>query len=979
MFEVGQTLHGFVVQSCEELPEIDGKAIVMKHGCGARLLHLANEDDNKSFAIAFPTPPADDTGVFHILEHSVLCGSKKFPVKEPFVNLLKTSMQTFLNAMTFADKTMYPVASTNQQDLLNLIDVYMDAVLNPAIYTDRHIFEQEGHHYELEDGKLVYNGVVFNEMKGALSDPESVLYHAVNRALFPDSCYAFESGGHPRAIPTLTYEDFLDTHARHYRLDNAYIVLYGNLDVDAVLGHLDREYLGVPQPQAPGAPNPIGSCSAPAQRIEDGVVEMDTAPENACVGIGYVFGEAHDFERVLAVDILLDALMGGNESPLKRAVLDAGIGGDCSAFLLEAQANPTALLLLKNATPDAASKFRAVVEGEARRLVDEGIPRDVLEAALSQMAFDLRERDRGIADGVSLAIDAMAGWLYSDDDATTCLHYEKPLAAMRAGLEGRYFEEVLSSLLLDNTHTALVALRPAKPECDEEALELAQATEQLTAEGRAQIEETVRQLREHQEAPDDPADLAKLPQLHVSDIGPGVPDPALQLLRDTPLPCLYHDIPSRHINYLRAYFGLEGILFEDLPYAVLLAMLFGNLDTAEHTAAELDSHIRTHLGGLRFLVEARNVTDPTRGMEGSAELLGVRAEPGVHCHMLVRVSALAEESSYLAGIPREIWETTRFDDAGRIRDILVQKRIALEEAFTHSGHQQAIMRVGSYLEPLYVVGEHLSGVEFYRFLCDLIEHFDERFDDLSVRLDALRKRIFVKGDCIVSFTGTPAERDEFWSHAGDWDLPDQGAAENRLGPSIPEPQVLNEAFFVPSDVCFTAKGANLADFPTDNGIWPVLTRVLSYDYLWKEVRVKGGAYGCGFKHHAQGFANFYSYRDPQVDATLERFDAAGSWLAGFAPEANEMEGYIVSTVAKFDTPTKLYQMAARQDLLFFNCKPQDNRERLRAESLACTPEDIRALAPALDALAARQAWCTFGNQEAIESADAPFKDAHKLL
>ena len=571
MFEPGATLHGFTVQSSEELPEIDGQAIVMRHACGARLLYLANEDDNKSFSIAFPTPPADDTGVFHILEHSVLCGSKKFPVKEPFVNLLKTSMQTFLNAMTFADKTLYPVASTNQQDLLNLIDVYMDAVLNPAIYTDRHIFEQEGHHYELEDGNLVYNGVVFNEMKGALSDPESVVYHEVNRQLFPNSCYAFESGGHPRAIPQLTYESFIDTHARHYRLDNSYIVLYGDLDANEVLGFLDREYLGKPQPAAPSAPNPVGNCQAPTARVDDAAIEMDTAPENACVGIGYVVGDAHDFERALAVDILLDALMGSNESPLKRALLDADLGGDCTAYLLEAQAAPAVLFLLKNAKPGTAQRFREVLEGAARRLVEEGIPRDVLEASLSQMSFDLRERDRGIADGVALAINALAGWLYSDDDATTCLHYEQPLAAMRAGLEGRYFEDVLAQLLLDNVHSALVDLHPAKPEEDAEALELAEATRQLDDEGRARIEQMVSELRARQEAPDDPADLAKLPQLHVSDIGPAKSDPDLQVMRDTPLPCLYHDIPARHINYLTAYFGLEGLSFDDLPYAVLLA------------------------------------------------------------------------------------------------------------------------------------------------------------------------------------------------------------------------------------------------------------------------------------------------------------------------------------------------------------------------------------------------------------------------
>ena len=375
-FAPGVQTHGFIVQSSEPLSEIDGFAHVMRHEkSGARLLFLQNEDANKAFSIAFKTPPADDTGVFHILEHSVLCGSEKFPVKEPFVDLLKTSMQTFLNALTFPDKTMYPVASTNEQDLINLIDVYMDAVLHPAIYGKRAIFEQEGWHYELEGAegeaiagtaafeggaaaengapdkaaiekdasgeRLRYNGVVFNEMKGALSDPDSVLYHAVNRALFPDTCYAFESGGHPRAIPQLTYEGYLDTHARHYRLDNSYIVLYGNLDADRILGFLDENYLSVFEPRSDAAPNAIG-IQEPRVALDE-TVRMETAPENAGVGLAYVVGEARDFERVLACDILLDALMGGNESPIKRAILDAGLGGDATAYLLDSQAQPVAM------------------------------------------------------------------------------------------------------------------------------------------------------------------------------------------------------------------------------------------------------------------------------------------------------------------------------------------------------------------------------------------------------------------------------------------------------------------------------------------------------------------------------------------------------------------------------------------------------------------------------------------------------------
>lgn len=710
-FTSGTELHGFVVESVEPLSEIDGTAIVMRHAqSGARLLFLRNEDENKAFSISFKTPPTDNTGVFHILEHSVLCGSDKFPVKEPFVNLLKTSMQTFLNALTFPDKTMYPVASTNGQDLLNLIDVYMDAVLHPAIYTKPEIFQQEGWHYELdgfagegdaegaageangeawvgEDAEAVvtgevaggevaaldeveaqaaasalqpraerlrYNGVVFNEMKGALSDPDSVLYRAVNAALFPDTCYACESGGDPRSIPQLTYEQFLDTHARHYRLDNSYMVLYGALDAEAVLGFLDERYLSAPDcaPRTQAAPDEIGT-QEPLVAC-DVVVPMDTVAENACVGAGYVIGEAADFERVLACDVLLDALMGGNESPIKRAILDAGLGGDATAYLVDSQAQPVALFQLKNAfthsgagqvesiqdaagqgegaqdalAPEAASapidavaqQFMALVESEVCALVQGGIPRDLLEASLSQMAFDLRERDRGMADGVPLAMNALAGWLYDDAMPTTYLRYEDALAHMRAGLETRYFEDVLERLILGSNHKALVEVRPQKNgAAAAEAAELEATRAGMSARDKQDVCRQVAALRAMQETPDTPEALAALPQAHVADIGPAMPDPAVELCAVTPLPCLFHNMPTRHIDYVYAYFGVDHLTWEDLPYVTLLTMLLTRLDTARHTAAEPR---RAHAFALRFAALLR------RRLRGRQRPFGHHAQNG---------------------------------------------------------------------------------------------------------------------------------------------------------------------------------------------------------------------------------------------------------------------------------------------------------------------------------------------------------------
>lgn len=996
-FAPGAQTHGFIVQSSEPLSEIDGFAHVMRHEkSGARLLFLQNEDANKAFSIAFKTPPADDTGVFHILEHSVLCGSEKFPVKEPFVDLLKTSMQTFLNALTFPDKTMYPVASTNEQDLINLIDVYMDAVLHPAIYGKRAIFEQEGWHYELEGAegeaiadaaafegetvaengtpdkvaiekdasgeRLRYNGVVFNEMKGALSDPDSVLYHAVNRALFPDTCYAFESGGHPRAIPQLTYESYLDTHARHYRLDNSYIVLYGNLDADRILGFLDENYLSVFESRSEAAPNAIG-VQEPRVALDE-TVRMETAPENAGVGLAYVVGQARDFERVLACDILLDALMGGNESPIKRAILDAGLGGDATAYLLDSQVQPVAMFQLRNANDGSAQPFMDLVESEVRRLVRDGIPRDVLEASLAQMSFDLRERDRGMADGVPLAMNALAGWLYDDDMPTTYLRYEDALAHMRAGLEGRYFEDVLEALVCKSNHKALVELVPEKTEGDsEEAAELATKLAKMDEADKQEIRDEVAALRVMQESPDAPEAVETLPRLHVSDIGPASPDPEMQVFAEGPITCLFHNVPTRKISYLYLYFGIDDLAWEDVPYLSVLGMLLSRLDTERHTAADLDVLMRLHLGSLRFFADAFiDDADPSR----------------VSLKMTVATSALSEELEQMVCIPREIWETTKFDDADKIRDILVQRRIAMEQSFANEGHVRAMNRLSSYEFKSGVLKEAMGGVDFYRFLCDLIDNFDERFDALQSRLRDVCSRVFTKRDVVASFTGSEADREIFFRMAGDFGLSGEARAFDgkpsapAFGEKIPDPVMRREAFIVPSDVCYVAKGSDVGALGAYAGEWQVLASALSFDYLWNEVRVKGGAYGVGFRRTPEGFGRFYSFRDPAVDPTIERFDAAGSWLASFDPSEEEMEGYIVSTVASHDAPAKPRQVARRQDAQFFCEKPAGYRERLRVEKLATTPEKLRACSAVLDEVARRGSVCVFGGEEVVRASTEEF-------
>ena len=987
----GTTCHGFVVERCEAVPELDSDAYVLRHAAsGARLLYLACDDENKAFAIGFKTPPADSTGVFHILEHSVLCGSAKFPVKEPFVDLIKSSMQTFLNAMTYPDKTIYPVATTNEQDLYNLMDVYLDAVFNPAIYTRPTIFEQEGWHYELDlpegdagegcpenlhAGTLRYNGVVFNEMKGALSDPMSVLDDAVNAALYPDTAYAHESGGDPRAIPALTYEQFLDTHARHYNPSNSYITLYGDLDVNRALTFLDERYLSqssaasrrmyaaVAAGEDPSAlaPNPL-DVQAPVT-CEYERVEMATTPENALVGLGLVLGNALDRKRTIAADILFEALLGSNEAPVKKAILAAGLGGNVVSYTAAESLQPYELIMLQNAQPGVARELRRVFQDACRDLCEHGVPRERLEAIISSNEYDLRQRDYGIADGVAIACDALSTWLYDDDAATLALKYGPVYEELRGELDGSYFEDLLRELVLENDHMALVELAPvdaAEGAESAEAAELAAKRDAMTDVELADVVERTAALRAAQEAEDTPEAKATLPRLRVSDIGEARPEPPLVVDTTAPIPCLRHGIPTNRLAYAMQYFDLSCVAFEDLPYVTLLCRLLKQLPTREHSAEELDNLLAGKLGFLSFTTEVMTQPDVD----------------GVRPYLLVSAGALSEKIDALASLPREVWSSTLLADADadRVRDVLTQIRIGLEQGFINNGHSAALGRAMSYSSPSAVVREQLSGVDFYLFLRDLLEHFDERLDGLRAKLAELAGRIFVADGCMASFTGSDEDFDAYWAAAGDLGLSagdDTGTGCDAL--VVPAPCDRHEAFVIPSDICFAARACDPRRLGIDvTGAWAVAANALSYDYLWNEIRVKGGAYGCGFRAAGERQTAFYTYRDPAIDPSIERVERAGAWLSSFEPDEAAFEGFIVSCVSGMDAPVKPYALTKRRNTTYLAGLDPHAREERRAQMLAATPAELRSLGADVTHIAAESPTCVFGGRDVIAKSNAGF-------
>ncbi len=967
----GSLHHGFVVERAEVLTEIGGCAYVLRHqATGARVMWLACEDNNKAFAIAFKTPPANDTGVFHILEHSVLCGSERFPVKEPFVHLLKSSMQTFLNALTFSDKTMYPVASTNDRDLENLMEVYLDAVLHPNIYSRPRIFEQEGWHYELGEASpeaagqasegddaqaaaaianapLICNGVVYNEMKGAFSDPEEHLINGISRQLFGGSPYGWVSGGDPNHIPELTYEEFLNTHARHYQLSNSYSVLYGDLDIEEKLALLNERFSAAEQRGA-GEPNKL-ELHAPCTP-EFLQVPVQTTPDNGYVGVAYVFATANQRERVMAADILVDALIGSNEAPLMRAILDADLGRDVSGFLYDGLLQPMLIFELKGAKPGVAQQFRELVETTCARLVKEGLGHDNLEASLAQAEFNLREGDWGYPDGVGLAIQAMSGWLYSDEDATSYLRYEDALAHMHAGLDEGYFEQLLDEAVCKSDYHCCVEVVPTEKESSDEVERLAAVREGLGEAELAAIAVEAEALKAEQAAPDAPEALATLPRLELSDIGEGPKDPE-SVEVEAPITCLRHQIETRSIDYAYFYFDLGCVAFEELPYVSVLVSLLGKLDTEAHSAYELDTICESKLGFMSFFAE-------TYSTDGDP----LSARP----KLSVGASALAGNVGWLATLPAEVWASTKFSDKRRIQDVLKQRRLGMENSFVNSGHASALSRVSSQFMGSALVAEQLSGVEFYLFLKDLLEHFDERFEGLVAKLEELRERVFRLGNCEMSLVGTADDAKRFWEEAGMLRLGEAEVAERRLEVPMPSPRA--EAFIVPANVCFVGEGmAGLPHGAKESGAWRVASRALSYEYLWNEVRVLGGAYGCGFRCTGDTLLQMYSYRDPAVDPTVRRFEAAADWLAGWEPTDEELEGFIVASVSGIDAPVKPRALGRRLDARRFSGRDAEWSARRRAEVLATTTEQLHELAEPLKKLPQNRGICIFGGREQIEA------------
>ena len=954
-----ETIHGFRLLKQQTAPDIDAKgyAFVHEKSC-ARLFFLENDDDNKVFSISFRTTPADDTGVAHIVEHSVLCGSRKYPLKEPFVELVKGSLNTFLNAMTFPDKTMYPVASRNDKDFQNLMDVYLDAVFYPVMKETPEIFQQEGWHYEIESAAepLRYSGVVYNELKGALSSPDDVLENKVMLSLYPDTTYGFESGGDPDAIPTLTYEGFCAFHSRYYHPSNSYIYLYGALDIEEKLAYLDREYLSSFDRIEPHSEialqKPFGEMVR--QEAAYSISEGEKESEKTFLALSWLVGEADDAEAMLALDILQHALLQTEAAPLKKALMDAKIGKDVSSSFEDALRQPYMSLIVTGSEAERADELCSLTEKELRRLVDDGIDKTLLEASINRLEFKVREADFGTSPkGLVYNIKIMNSWLY-DADPALYLYYEELFQRMREGLKGRYFEEVLEKRLLKNTHRSLVVLKPSKTLSAERDKALAEALEKkkqsFTSEEIEGIVEMNKRLKERQESPETPEALATIPLLALSDIRREVEKLPLVEREIEGCKTLFSDVFTNKIAYINLWFDAQGVPQEHIPYLYLLTGLLDAVDTESHTYAELSNISNLHTGGISY---ENSAIARTGEPDSCLPLFRVRARAFVR--------KLPELFSFLA----EVLTESKFTDKKRLEELCGQCRAVLEARVMSASQRSMAARIASYLSPAGAHNEQAM-LSFYSFVADITDHFDERFEELSRTLASLLPLVFTQGGLTIGVTLSEDEYGAFAEEAQKFcrRLPQEKAKPQRYSFDV---RAKNEGILSSSRVQYVGKAANFLRLGFSyTGSMDVLETILRYDYFWTKIRVQGGAYGAFTQISRVGTLFFSSYRDPNLKETLDVFDKTSDYLASFDVSDREMVKFIIGTISTLDVPlTPQLKGSVAQDRFFRQLTDAD-RQKTRDEILATRQEDIRALAAVVDACMKENILCVFGNEEKLK-------------
>lgn len=954
--------------------DVQSDGFILRHKkSGARIAILSNNDDNKVFYIGFRTPPEDETGVPHIIEHTTLCGSKKFPVKDPFIELAKGSLNTFLNAMTYPDKTVYPVASCNDQDFKNLMDVYLDAVFNPNITKYEEIFKQEGWHYELtgKDDELKINGVVYNEMKGAYSSPDEVLSSQIYRSLFPDNTYSKDSGGNPEYIPKLTYEAYLDFYHKYYHPSNSYIYLYGDMDVVERLVWLDKEYLSLYDYKKVNSEINKQPAFDEIKNVETQYsITMDDSQENKTyLSYNRVVGDTLDEMLYQAFDVLDYALVSSPGAPVKQALIDAGIGDDVYGSYDAGILQPVFSFVAKNANASQADEFESIIEKTLKEVVKTGINKEALLAGINSSEFKFREADFGqFPKGLLFGLNCLDSWLF--DDMKPFIHLEclGTFAKLRKAVDTDYFEKLIQEYLLDNTHGSSVTVKPKRGLGNEreEALakELSDYKASLSDEEIKKLIEDTEHLKKYQEEPSSDENLRKLPMLTRADMKKNampfsnIEDELLDVK------VVRHDIESNGIDYISFLFDAGDFAQSELGYLGFFTNALGLVSTEKYSYTDLANATNIYTGGIST---------------GTASHPDIKDRNNFVFKFEVKLKVLEKNLDKALELMEQMLLSSDFTDTKRLGELVAQIKARLQANLSSSGHLVAAMRSMSSFSRYALYQDELKGVAFYRSICRIEKELSESPKSVSDKLAAIAKKLFARNRMLISFTGN----NEAYSNAK-LSLEKVIAGFDKMSAIGNQAEVrfntAKEAFIDASQIQYVAKtGDFICEGYEYTGALRLLRIILSYDYLWINVRVKGGAYGCMNTFLRSGESYFVSYRDPNLSDTLDVYDRIPEYIKSFSPDERDMTKYIIGTFSALDTPMNPEAKGSRSLSAYLEGITYEQIQKERNEILNAQPEDIRRLADLVEAVLKKDSICVIGNENMIKESAGLFENVEKLI
>ena len=954
--------------------DVQSDGFILRHKkSGARIAILSNNDDNKVFYIGFRTPPEDETGVPHIIEHTTLCGSKKFPVKDPFIELAKGSLNTFLNAMTYPDKTVYPIASCNDQDFKNLMDVYLDAVFNPNITKYEEIFKQEGWHYELtgKDDELKINGVVYNEMKGAYSSPDEVLSSQIYRSLFPDNTYSKDSGGNPEYIPKLTYEAYLDFYHKYYHPSNSYIYLYGDMDVVERLEWLDKEYLSLYDYKKVNSEINKQPAFDKIKNVEAQYsITMDDSQENKTyLSYNRVVGDTLDEMLYQAFDVLDYALVSSPGAPVKQALIDAGIGDDVYGSYDAGILQPVFSFVAKNANASQADEFESIIENTLKEVVKTGINKEALLAGINSSEFKFREADFGqFPKGLLFGLNCLDSWLF--DDMKPFIHLEclGTFAKLRKAVDTDYFEKLIQEYLLDNTHGSSVTVKPKRGLGNEreEALakELSDYKASLSDEEIKKLIEDTEHLKKYQEEPSSDEDLRKLPMLTRADMKKNampfsnIEDELLDVK------VVRHDIESNGIDYISFLFDAGDFAQSELGYLGFFTNALGLVSTEKYSYTDLANATNIYTGGIST---------------GTASHPDIKDRNNFVFKLEVKLKVLEKNLDKALELMEQMLLSSDFTDTKRLGELVAQIKARLQANLSSSGHLVAAMRSMSSFSRYALYQDELKGVAFYRSICRIEKELSESPKSVSDKLAAIAKKLFARNRMLISFTGN----NEAYCNAKP-SLEKVIAGFDKMSAIGNQAEVhfntAKEAFIDASQIQYVAKtGDFICEGYEYTGALRLLRIILSYDYLWINVRVKGGAYGCMNTFLRSGESYFVSYRDPNLSDTLDVYDRIPEYIKNFSPDERDMTKYIIGTFSALDTPMNPEAKGSRSLSAYLEGITYEQIQKERNEILNAQPEDIRRLADLVEAVLKKDSICVIGNENMIKESAGLFENVEKLI